>query len=390
MRKPIVRGAGILIALAALTGCSSAPVRPVEAEPVGASRSWALKFKGLITDLSVARGVGDLLVTVVPDPDRDGATENRTILLSVDGKPLWSRPNSARIKSQAVTPDASRVALADYEEKVSILDSQGKDLWQIAANCRPILLPSRRSVVCYHDDSVAPGLAFEVYDWEGRKTGERKASKDVLSMKASRDERWLVLSSVGGEVTLLGDRFEAAWSRKVPGEIIDLAVSGVGQGARVAVLSSSAAEGRVLQLWSQEGVALAKARIEPGLPAQAIEFSPDGLRLLVHGGITTGQQLLAYGAGLEPLWKRAETGAGDPLSTFAVGSQSVALGRDEAGLAGRRAILHGYSLESGSPRWSFEAQTEEGAYLTAILPFQGSEWLALASDDGQLSLWSIR
>ncbi len=379
------------ITLILLAGCASSSGRKdaVESNPlVGAHSVWNKKLPGLVTDLDLVRNTGALLVTTIPNyEEEEGSREFRSVLFSPEGKELFTLIQPQRVRQQSVASDGSLFVFANYEDEIVAFSSDGKRLWSLEAHCRPRVLGLIRKVLCYHDDDVKPGVAFEVIDWDGARGPVYRISGDALALESSRDEQSLVLGLTGGRVQLVDWKFRRVWEKRIAGEVIDVAVSN-GITPRVFVLSLDRSKRSRITVFSAKGVVESTISADSRV-FQQIAASPEGDGLFALGNSASGQLLSYYHrAGAAPLglvWEREEPRQADFSPPLVVGDQAVLFGSaTETRDSERLTKLAGFSSE-GALLWTIPVATEEGAYLfVQRTEKDGRDWIAVASDGGEL------
>lgn len=418
MRKLLVAASALLWML---SGCSSAP-RPatmpeesdspdtVEAQdadsqgggqteplaaPKGVKRLWGVRFQGLITDLTPASRAERVLVTVVPDSERPGAGENRTLLMDSRGRTLWSRPNFARVRAQALSPDGKMAVLATYDDELLALDSRGKLIWSRPAHCRPVLLSSKSPVFCHQDDSVRPGVVYQLFsNRTGQETRVFPANRDPLIVKVAEDSGAVVVGMSDGEFLLLNSEFEVQLQKRVPLEWLDFAISNElpGGGRRILALGRPKKDAvRELRVWNQAGLEFAQKGL-PGFTPDGVDFlGKDAGRVVVHGVNPQGQVVMGLeGQTLKRVWKRTVGRAGDALQSWSIlGSLSVVAAEDTSGQGrAHRIRFWGWDAQRGRLALRFEDENDEGAYgLWSVWTAAGPA-LAVIGDSGELSVWA--
>lgn len=387
-----------LVAGLIFSDCASSPsqvaVKSPIADPTDARRLWSSRLAGLITDLSVTRNGQGVLVATVPDAEREsGQTGFHSTLLNREGKVLWDHLQNARVKSQSIAADASLAVFSTFNEKVSALDGSGKPAWETDAGCRPIVLTSRRVILCYHDDDATPGLAFEVLDWTGKRGVSRTVSGDVLALKVSQDERSIAVGATRGQVFGFDSDFQPVLKKKLPGEVVDLSVSS-GTSPRIVVLSSRPAQGQRLTVLDWTGAVIAEAR--PAQQLEQVEMAPNGESFFAYGNGPRGQALMFYESPvistpsgqepvpLQPKWTQRNPRHADFSSPLLTGERRVIVGIESLSGGFRETRIQSFDFE-GKPLWTVPIGTEEGAYLFSHSLDDGGSFLVVGSDDSALT-----
>jgi outer membrane protein assembly factor BamB len=389
------------IVVAAIGGCAGgcAGKRAIEHplafelsdQPQSVKRLWQRKMPGFITDLSAAKDGRSLLVATIPDYDSDQSPKQYSVaqLSAEDGKTRWSLPVQSQVKSLDLAEDGSLGVIAHYNGELQGVSADGKQAWVTEVTCRPFLLSSLKKVVCYHDDDAEPRVAFDVLDWSGKKLLSHRITQDVLALKISRDERNLAIGLTQGSVVFFRtDTFKPAWTRKVDGEILDVAVSS-GPEPIIAVLHHSVKKGQKLSWIDFKG----RIRGE-GVPVahvEQVEASPDGDAVLVYGNGPRGQSIALFQAdddSLKEKWSRGDSRYADYSSSMIVAGGLAIIGFEDLAAKGRHSHLLGFDF-AGKLKWNLPLVTEEGAYLYAQSYAPDRSFLAVGTDDANLSGYQI-
>ena len=359
--------------------------------PSSVKKLWTQKLDGLITDLSVAESGKAILVATAPDRENDpSATLYHLDYFSPKGKLIWSHPSKTALKSASLSPDGSLVVFETYENQIFGMSGRGEVLWSIEGNCKPIPIAWQKRVLCYHDDDPEPGTAFDVYTWEGKKILSYPIANDILLLKMSEDKRNMVIALTEGEIVLFGSDFRPKWQKKVPGEIIDIAVSSSSE-PRVAALFvvGKKVEGKQKLVYFD---ALGK-KVSEGVPAnhaEQIEISPDGASFAAYGNSENGQYLGFFtpdGKELSEKWKRGDSKQADYSSAVNLNQNTVILGFEQLDETGRHSHMLGFDF-SGDLKWNIPLVTEEGAYNYAHA-LSLDQLLAVGTDDNKLNAYRL-
>jgi hypothetical protein len=352
---------------------------------------WSKKFSGFITDLNIARNSGETLVTTRPDYDEPGGERSyRISLFSPKGKRHWSRTLDGPVKSQDIARDGSLAVFATYESRMNAIGADGKRAWSVEASCKPIVLESMKRIVCYHDDDAGPNVAFDVYDWTGKKLSSYGIRNDVLTLKVSRDEQNLVLGLTRGQITFFrGDFKKPTWKQKVNGEIADVAVSS-GERPKVAVLFNKPRKGQRIAVFDFQGHQLSEG--EPSDHVSQLELAIDGTAVFAYGNGPRGQNLAFFALGtdkdLDQTWIRQDARYADYSAPMLVIADSAIIGFEEFTPAGRDTHLLGFGSD-GKILWDVPLQTDQGAYLYAQAYSPEQALLAVGTDDSRLTAYQI-
>lgn len=407
---------GLALLLSAYLGCAGSGTKPSldtrdPQHPLTFEKSeksaeikklWTQRVQGAMTDLSVARGGSAIVVATTPDPDVV-LPSNRPLLyrFNAKGKVSWQKEIKTRARSIAISQDGSMVIAVTYNEEMNAFASSGKHLWKAQAMCQPNILSKSKKILCYHDDDAEPQIAFDIYDWKGKKTFSFPITKDILALKVSRDERNIALALTQGEVLLVGPDFKTVWDKKVEGEILDLAVSS-GEDPRVAVVYDqdlkSPEKGQRLAVFDANGVLRGQAEIEKHL--EKIDIAPLGGAVILYGNNPTGQKLAFYALPekfpvssddeikLEQTWHRGDPRPADFSSQLVVTSRFIVLGYEDNSSGVRHSHLLGFE-HNGKLKWNLPLVTEEGAYLYAHGLTEDGGLLVAGTDDGFLSAFKV-
>lgn len=390
-----------------VSGCAgSKPVEPapaasfsVSTEAGSVTQLWSRKMPGLISDLNVALDGNSLLVTTIPDPEK-GFRQHLLSRLDSKGKTVWSLPLSAQVKSQSIADDGSLAVISNYSEEVMGIDAKGQVIWKAVAACKPTILTSLKKILCYHDDDAAPGVAFEVLGWDGKKLQTYPSKNDVLSLKVSQDQSHFVLGMTRGQLAYFDSAFKLVWQKKVGGEILDVSVSS-GSNPEAAVLYNNRREGQRLAIFDSQGKLIGEGA--PSSHVEQVEISPSGGEALVYGNGPKGQYLALFSAAggsaeataarktpaaLREKWRRGDAKSADYSSSMIATHDLAIIGFEDIAPNTRRSRLLAFDLQGGL-KWSIPLVTEEGAYLYAQSFSPEKSFLGVGTDDGNLSAYQV-
>jgi hypothetical protein len=362
-------------------------------KPAHAKSLWSKKMPGFITDLSVAKNSDTLLVATIPDYDREkGAKQFAVSMMNQEGKILWTNPLKYQVKSQDLAADGSLAVITTHNNEVIGLDPKGKSLWSAEGTCKPFILSRARKILCYHDDDAEPQIAFDIFEWDGKKSFAYPIKSDLLTLKISPDDLHVAMGLTRGQVILVGSDFKQVWSRKVKGEIADIAVS-AGDDLQVAVLYNEPKKGQRIALFDKEGKQ--KAEGEATVHVSQIEMSPAGDQILGYGNGPKGQNLALFGLEgpsdkpeLKQKWYRGDARYADYATQMVVSQELAIIGFEDILDSGRHSHLMAFDFD-GRVKWNIPLETEEGAYLYAQGYAPKSAFLAIGSDDATLSAFQI-
>ncbi|MBY0471325.1 hypothetical protein K2X30_09170 [bacterium] len=363
--------------------------------PAKVSRQWNKVLPGFITDLDFT-GDGNALV-VATIPDRDGIIKSApTNLLSYfnrDGKLIWRIIPKTQIKSQSVSDDGSIVVISTYNERLTALNSAGKVLWSVRTMCRPHVMSKVEKIVCYHDDATSPKIAFEVYDFKGKRYAYFPRGEDILSLKLPDDQLATAIALTHGQVILFDSEFKKVWERRVNGEVLDLAV-GSGDNRLVAALFENGRQQRVAMFDHQGNF---QSEVALKAPAEQIEFSPDGSYLVTYGNTPRGQSLNTFSvkargngtSALEEQWKRGDLYYAEYSSFMTAAKDFLMIGYEDISPKTRWSHILGFSM-SGKLNFDLPLEAKEGAYLYTYSYSHKTSSLAVATDDASLTVYEIK
>lgn len=241
----IVAILGISLAVAGAAFGAPEPLKPVK-------ELWQAKLGALVTDLDVTPDGKRILLSMRSDADAAPAEPSAirplpakgayTVLIDGQGKELWRKRSEYPIKSQAISETGDRAIVVTYDNRFMVYDGAGKKLWQLQSNCLPRALVATKRVFCFHDDDSDPAIAFEIYDWNGKKLGDWKtpgADSDLLAVsfnEARTGDAAFAVNYSDGHVEVFradGTRIHRA---KLPGEVLDVSFGPGGDG-KVLVLA---------------------------------------------------------------------------------------------------------------------------------------------------------
>jgi hypothetical protein len=354
--------------------------------------AWKHQLEGKLTDLSVADASGQVLVAEI----LESISENRTqvSLFTSSGKRAWHTVIEAPVRSQAISKSGDWILLSTYQEELLRLDpASGKVLWKAkdTGMCRPMILEKSSQVLCHHDDDASPGLVFQVFDPEGKRTFELKAPSDSLLLKISDDESRILVGFVKGRIWMLGPDFKKVWEKQLEGEIVDAAVSSPsrkGTFIEAALLMNSTEFGQSLVTLAEMGRTAQNVRQH--IPFQQLEMSYGGKWLSVYGNGPRGQAVAQYETEpqLQEKWSYHSPKYADYNLKMDLVSSWTMLGFEN--LADRTRYSHVVALDrSGAMQVHIPLQSEEGAYLYSRGVSHSPGMLVVGTDVGVISAYHL-
>jgi hypothetical protein len=354
--------------------------------------AWKYILEGKLTDLSVADSSGQALVSEI----LESISENRTqvSLFNASGKRLWKSIIDAPVRSQAISKSGDWILLSTYQEELLRLDSaSGKVLWKAkdTGMCRPLVLEKSSQVLCHHDDDASPGLVFQVFDAEGRRTFEQKAPHDSLLLKVSGDESRILVGFVKGRIWMLGPDFKKIWEKQLEGEIVDAAISSPSQKGtfiETALLLNHQEFGQSIVTLADKG--RSRQDVRQHIPFQQLELFDDGKWLSVYGNGPRGQAVAQYDTEpqLQERWSYHSPRYADYNLSMDIVSKWTMLGFES--ISDRTRHSHVVALDrQGTLQVHIPIMTEEGAYLYSRGVAHSPGMLVLGTDDGVISAYRL-
>lgn len=391
-------------------GSSQKPALRLEApeRPFGLKLLGSRRMPGLVADLHVSANGKNWVAAWIPDDRQPGNPRYGLASYETSGKLRWKKPLKSQVRTLGTSRDGDLTVYGNYDEELIALNGTGKPLWKAHVICKPIVLSRAKQVICYHDDDAEPQVAFDVFDWSGKKLSSYPVRSDILALKVSPDERWIALALNGGEAVVLNERFEVVWKAKLPGEILDLTVAstrtaeGELQPRAAALLRASSKQspsGQSLQILGPKGTVELRQDLPAGSSEQ-VELTPDADRVLTYGNGTRGQRLTMFRIQkdrLEEGWARGDDRSSEYSASLIVSPAFAATifenfeARADSGSRGaskRNVAVMGFDWE-GKQLWNLPLQTEEGGYLyTQSLSAEGGI-LLLGTDDAVLRIYQL-
>lgn len=365
---------------------------------------WTKRVPGLLTDLNLSRDGSTALVAVVPDRDSVESSANRSqyfaVWYSSVGKLLAQNPMPAQIKSQSIAEDGSLSIIATYDDQIRAFDKKGKKLWEVEGFCRPIIFSQQKRWVCFHDDDAQPEVAFEVFDFAGHKLSESPIHDDALMLKASSDEKSIILAMTHGKIVIFDSQFKPILKKNVSGEVTDISISNsvASSASTYAILYNQVKGKKVNQrlligrTGSGSGSGLKTGDFDLKIPERLtqIELALDGSALFGYSNSPRGQSLVRVDLARVG-WKRDARITSEYTSQIAVSQDSVWMGFEDSLSSAQVPHSHVLGFDfSGGLKSTIDVPSEEGALLYTFSASPRAGTMAIGSDDGRLSLFKIR
>jgi WD40 repeat protein len=356
---------------------------------------WDDEFPGPITDLAIAETSGDLVAASIPDIE--GGGKHFLTLMGKNGKKIFQVTSPYPVKSLDVAADGSRIVVNNYEGKLVAYDRAGQIQWQSEGGCKPIILNAPKKILCFHDDDTKPSFAFDLYDFEGKRTYRFPTKLDVLNLKVSNDERWLAASFAGGRALVFnlqemrGEAPKIEREHRVTGEILDLGISN-GDEPKLAAIAMDVKKGESLFVFDAKKGPISSIRLS--YHVEQLEIFPTGRLIAVYGNSPRGQYLAvhsAYDATLQ--WQRLEPRYADYSLAIRVGQDRILAGFEQlstdSAVKTRNSRIVVLDLD-GKMRADLPLKTAEGAYLYSFAYSPDSSLLGVGTDDKKLRLYELK
>lgn len=383
-----------LFVITSFAGCSSAP--KMEEHPITfpsssqlnpAKKLWTHKVPGLLTDLNLSADGSTVLIATVPDHDSIESDANRSmyyaVFYSVSGKMLSEIQMPAQIKSQTLAGDGSFGVIASYDDTLRAYDRKGQELWNAEGFCKPTILNRQKKILCFHDDDAQPELGFELFGFDGKKDGEFPIKDDALVMKVSYDEHFAIMALNHGKLIVFNKHFKPETHKTVPGEIVDVAVGNAsGKPIYAALFNRKKSDRQVIRVFGAKNTDL---EVKDHL--SQIELSPTGD--VVYGySNADGQLLVGWDPQSKKSWKREEKRSAEFSSQISVDHRAAWMGFEDVGESGAHSHVLGFD-HLGGLKTNIEVPAGEGAFLYTYSVAPAMGFVAVGSDDGNLTLFSV-
>ncbi|MBI2712703.1 MAG: hypothetical protein HYX41_07620, partial [Bdellovibrio sp.] len=148
---------------------------------------WSLRVPGAVSSLS-GDLAGGVLVATNPDPDIEGSSTRFLLTrISPKGKILWQKTMDDPVKEQDLSSDGKLAVISNYGDQLILFNERGKVLWSNQGTCKPYFLNFSKKILCYHDEDVDAKVAFELFDYSGKRIKSFGITGDILSFKLALD-----------------------------------------------------------------------------------------------------------------------------------------------------------------------------------------------------------
>jgi hypothetical protein len=364
---------------------------PASAQRLSAQKLWMKRVPGLVTDLNLSQDGSTVLVSTIPDRDSldAGAAKNQhnLIFYSGDGKILAKVEMPAQIKSQTLSADGSFAVIANYDDKLRAYDRTGKELWEVDASCKPFLMNPIHRILCFHDDDAEPELGFEVFDEQGKRLSDYAIKNDALTLKLAPDEKSFILALTHGKVMVFNSDFKPVFQSKVSGEIVDVALESGGEDKpSIAVLYNPKKSA------TQKLAFFGEKKFEVVVPEHAdqVEIGHDGNDGSAFSyGNHPVQMLMHLSEKPAEMWKRSTRSSAEYSSQVVATPGLIWVGFQDQTPVSEHSHVLGFDPKGGL-RTDIEVPAEEGSFLYSFSVSAKAHLIAIAADDGQLSLFEFK
>lgn len=361
---------------------------------------WKQKMPGAISSLSAA-ATGDVLVATNPDPDIVGSSSRFLLTrLNARGQVAWQKVMEDPVKEQDLSADGKMAVISNYGDQLLVFNAQGKLLWQRQGTCKPYFLNRANKILCYHDEDVDSKVAFDLYDFKGKRIVSYGISGDILGFKLAHNQAHFSAGLTRGRVVLFSADGSKKWQKQLPGEVVDVAVSSEAE-PKVAVLVRGFMSDQKKVKMGGQSLYLLTAKGEVGkkidLPIQAfqVEFTPRGDRVIYQGSSPAldqkGQVLGSVFVGKTSVsadWVRGVSPSAVYFHPFVVGRGAIYFGIESSKDQGSGGVSNQLLLvsEAGEPLESIPLVSDEGAFFYAHRVAEGGRtFVAVATDDGRVN-----
>jgi hypothetical protein len=371
---------------------------------------WTQKVDGAISGLSFSKNGKAILVASSPDHDIEGSSDHYLLSRWDDqGRRLWQQKVKAPIKDQDLSEDGELAVVVNYEHEILVLDAKGNLLWQGEGTCQPHILQRIKKILCYHDDDAEPRVAYDLYDWGGRRLFSYSIEDDILALKVSEGfaseqvgsqfKQNLVFALTGGQIVLMQlqeglarggetptDFQQILWKKAIEGEIVDLSVS-QGSSPRVAVLYKDAQQLERVAVFDSQARPIGV--FSPSFRAQQLEIDAGGDFTYYYGNSSSGQFLgSAPASSSQERWRQGTEYFTEYSYSIFLTPHRVWMGLEQPNE--RQSHLLGFDSD-GRLRKDFQVVRGEAAYLyTQKAASEDAGTIVVGSDDGKLSLFRYK
>lgn len=363
-------------------GCSMAPVDSSwnrqfakSNQPIAVERTWTKKLQNTVTDLQVAGAPVIVLGSSLP---------GELYAWNENGDELMHRSFDLPIKTTALDPEGAFWIAQDYRGDWSFGKISGELLWKKKLRGSPKFLKTRKHIVQFHDDEPFPKLGFEVLNYEGKTIKSWPVQSDPLSLRFSADEKWMVLSQVGGKVQVFNDQYHLVHQYSVDGEILDILCT-AGDKSLVYVLAMSRKKGQQVYVFKQDQ---APKVWDLAIHAEQMEILSGGDRIALYGNGPKGQALALYSPLLGELnWQRVHPHYAEYTLPIRTTEDSIFVGYEEWEREAQFSNLYILDLE-GKLRAEVPLKNERGSFLYTL--DVKNNYLAVSTDDNQIQLIRVK
>ena len=372
------------------------------------SQSWSKKMQGAIAELSVSHSGEVVLAATIPDLDLQGAVKTPLLIrLGQNGHVDWQTQLKSPVKEMDLSADGSLAVTVTYDHLLQAYSPKGQVLWSVPALCKPIILNGPKKILCYHDDDAEPKIAFDVFDWKGKKLLSYPIEGDIFTLKISSDEKWVLLGLSHGEVALLNSEFQLVRTQQLEGEVIDVALASSaegsktlgdpshgmeprglsGTGAHFAVLYRDTEKNQKITLFNSSGGVM--GTVSPTFKAQQLEMSWDGLSIYYYGNTSQGQWAGGMKAPFKKeSWRRGEHDSSDYSAPIHVFAHGIWMGYEKQAEQQRESHILALNAQ-GDVSWDISIPKSPEAYIYTHRPVSSPSGIVVATDDGRLSFFRL-
>jgi len=349
--------------------------------------AWSKKLRGAISDLRVSKNGKAILVATIPDVDIAGSAPKPLMTrLDEHGKQLWEVVLKSPPKDQDVSADGTLTIVSNYENQLIRLDDEGQVIWTREGMCRPRVLSAAKRILCYHDDDADPKIAFDLYNFEGKKEYSYPIADDIIALKVAADEKHWVIGLSQGFFVGFNLPYNVLVKGRVDGEIIDVAMAS-GEAPKIAVLYRKQDQSQKIALFDSTGKAVGTQ--PPKFRAIQIEMDESGGALFYYGNNAQGQHVGRFSLSpFKELWTQGGDVAAYYSSSILVGPHEVFMGFEAISSQDRKSHFLAYDY-SGNLKWDLPIATDEGAYLYSQKMAPANKLWVIGTDDARVSAFGL-